>query len=948
MRRCVECGSTVMEGSRFCPACGAPVDEGDGAEEQSSAETDDGIDVAAIRDELARSLAPRYEVRELLGRGAMGLVFQARETELRRLVAVKVLSPVLAADETARRRFSREARAAAAVSNAFVVPVYGVGETGDPGLPYIVMQYVNGPTLASWMGEHPRPGEATARRLVGEIARALAAAHSRGLVHRDVKPGNVLLDAESGRALVADFGVAAVLPASPDAATQQLTTRGQIFGTYAYMSPEQISGGTPGPASDVYSLGILAHELFAGEPPLDAPTPMAWAAAHLRDRPASLAQRRPELSPECAEILDRCLAKEPERRPTAKDVADCLLAPMDAETAWPPPSLRPLRFAGRRARLLALATAAGGGIASLALAMLPDAARIEGEWWQRFADVQGVAGSTLGASVEAREAAAADPGLVVWSAALAGGAATFVVALLLGLVLSAWIAVRTSRALGQRAPRQSIMDVLADPDGRSGLLIHGEREFAALSADRRSAVLRHRRLTTLAMLASGAWVAGVLGAWSLAVFSGVIHLRGTGAPVGWPLLALLAVPALVGLSIAIYSGTTEARLLRPLPRRRRHASPAGEPAASQSARDPGSAHRALPLVIAPVAALALLGALAFSAVVSAAAMTSWLVIDRGPVTAAIDQAIDRTTVADPLGTAQRAWRFAFPESLRHAAPDDSVRRWLAMFSESGAPPYERAPLSMVERDAGEDRTLEGVAATLRRVTAAELSGEAATAIAPLAQHPRTQALRKLAGVRGADLSGAFAPPAGGSAPSPPVHAALREAAEANALLAALSSASGDRASAIRRLGENAALADRLLAAPTLFANQYGAGMLQDLALMPLADLEATAGDTDRAARLRAASAGVREHLYPGWSPRELAGLAADPADAHRLRELAADPRIAPGIRAATTDAMTFGYCFNVREVLSGPSDTRSGRVPMSRSSAGSLIDRMRECAALRR
>ena len=945
MRRCVECSSTIAESSRFCPACGAPV--GEELAEQLRAGEPDGIDVAAIRDELARALAPRYEVRELLGRGAMGLVFQARETELRRLVAVKVLSPVLAADPTARKRFSREARAAAAVSNAFVVPVYGVGETAEPGLPYIVMQYVNGPTLASWMAEHPRPAEATARRIVGEIARALAAAHARGLVHRDVKPGNVLLDAESGRALVADFGVAAVLPSSPDAATQQLTVRGQVVGTYAYMSPEQISGGITGPASDVYSLGILAHELFAGEPPLNAPTPMAWVAAHLRDRPASLVQRRPGLSPECAEVLDRCLAKDPEQRPTAKDVGDCLLAPMDAETPWPPPPLRPLRSAGSFLRTLMLAAAAGGVVAAITLAVQPDVVRIEGEWWRRFADMQGVAGSTLGATVETREAATADPALVAWGGGLAAGAATFVLAAMLGAIVAAWAAVRASRIIGQGTHTQIVMDALADPDGRSGLLLHGEREFAALSPDRRRAVLRQRRLTTAAVLVAGGWVAALLGAWSLAVFVGVLDLSGTAAPLSVPLLALVAIPAIAGIASALRCGIVEARLLGPLPRRRRHVSPiAGTATGDSPSNEGGSRRSVLLLAIVPAAAFTLLGSLAFAAVVTSVAMTSWLIIDRGPVTASVAGAIDRTSAADPLGTAERAWRYALPASLQAPSNPDSIRQWLRVFGEHGAP-YDKAPLSTIVGNGTEERGLESVAATLRRVTASGLSAEDTSAIRRLAEHPRTLALRRLAEARDADLSAAFAP-AEGSAASRPVHAALREAAEANALLAAVAAARGDRASATRRLGENAAVAGRLLAARTLFANQYGAGMLQDLALLPLADLEAAAGNVERSAQLRAASAGVREHLYPGWSPRELAGLAADPDDASRLRSLADDSHIAPGIRATTADAMRAGFCFNMREVLSGPSPGRVERGSRAGRPAGSMIDRARECAALRR
>ena len=222
--RCARCGELASDDAAFCFRCGSPLREQATSAAPAGSRLEDAERIAA---ELRSALAPRYELLDLLGAGGMGCVFRAREESLRRLVAVKVLAPSLAEDDLARARFTREARAVAAISHANVIGVYGVGETPALKLPFIVMQYVDGPTLGSWMRTHPRANEATARRIVGEIAGALAAAHSHGVVHRDVKPSNVLIEATTGRAIVVDFGVSALLvpdESTPDA--PRMTTTG--------------------------------------------------------------------------------------------------------------------------------------------------------------------------------------------------------------------------------------------------------------------------------------------------------------------------------------------------------------------------------------------------------------------------------------------------------------------------------------------------------------------------------------------------------------------------------------------------------------------------------------------------------------------------------------------------------------------------------------------------
>src|SRR5688572_21962767 len=201
---------------------------------------------------LERALAPSYTLVKRLGAGGMGTVYLARDPVLKRLVAVKVMAPALASDPQARARFEREAQTVASISHPNVVAVYSVG-TLENGVPFLVMQYVEGKTMAERIAEGGPLDAPTAKRVLGEVASALAAAHRKGVIHRDIKPSNILWDDETGRALVSDFGIAAVKPHGDKGETQKLTQTGMAIGTPAYMSPEQVLGEEVTEKTDVYS-----------------------------------------------------------------------------------------------------------------------------------------------------------------------------------------------------------------------------------------------------------------------------------------------------------------------------------------------------------------------------------------------------------------------------------------------------------------------------------------------------------------------------------------------------------------------------------------------------------------------------------------------------------------------------------------------------------------------
>ncbi|MGD8728022.1 MAG: serine/threonine-protein kinase, partial [Gemmatimonadales bacterium] len=201
---------------------------------------------------IADVLAGSYEIEGEIGRGGMGIVFSARDVKLRRRVAIKVLPPELAFREEIRKRFTREAQTAARLSHPHIVPIHAVGEDG--GLVYFVMGYVDGESLAARLRRRERLPAEEARRIMKETADALGLAHAMGVIHRDIKPDNILLEGTRRRVMVTDFGIAKALT---DASGGTLTGTGVAIGTPAYMSPEQAAGEREIDArSDVYSLGV--------------------------------------------------------------------------------------------------------------------------------------------------------------------------------------------------------------------------------------------------------------------------------------------------------------------------------------------------------------------------------------------------------------------------------------------------------------------------------------------------------------------------------------------------------------------------------------------------------------------------------------------------------------------------------------------------------------------
>jgi len=240
-----------------------------------------------------------YELEAELGQGAVGVVYRARSRD-GRLVAVKLLHEALGEDDTFRRRFAHEARAAQEVTHRHLVPVLHVGEA--TGRPYVVCEYAAGGTLADRLGRGALALE-DVLRLVAEIAAGLDALHAKGIVHRDVKPSNILLR-HDGSAALTDFGLA------KGAAYTVLTRPGQIVGTLDYLAPELIRGEEATPASDVYALGCVAFECLAGSPPFADRSLFGVGTAHLEDDPPD-----PPASPEVAWALLRALEKDPAARP---------------------------------------------------------------------------------------------------------------------------------------------------------------------------------------------------------------------------------------------------------------------------------------------------------------------------------------------------------------------------------------------------------------------------------------------------------------------------------------------------------------------------------------------------------------------------------------------------------------------------------------------------------
>src|SRR5215211_4362689 len=277
-----------------------------------------------LRDELQKTLGSAYTLERELGGGGMSRVFLAEETALGRKVVVKVLTPELSAGVNVDR-FNREIQLAARLQQAQIVPVLAAGELD--GVPYYTMPFVEGESLRAKLARvGPLPiGEVVS--ILRDVTRALAYAHEHGVVHRDIKPDNVLLS--GGTAVVTDFGIAKALTAAKNdarATDSSLTQLGTSVGTPAYISPEQAAGDPDiDHRADIYSLGCMAYELLAGHPPFSGRTPQRTLAAHLSEAPRPLHELRVDVPPLLGDLVMRCLAKEPAARPqSAADIGALL------------------------------------------------------------------------------------------------------------------------------------------------------------------------------------------------------------------------------------------------------------------------------------------------------------------------------------------------------------------------------------------------------------------------------------------------------------------------------------------------------------------------------------------------------------------------------------------------------------------------------------------------
>ena len=286
-----------------CAKCHTPLPTNGNCSECDVTQAEDGLEVESLQERLARTLEGRYEIIRLLGRGGMAVVFLARDLVLEREVAIKVLPPGLNQDPQLIRRFQQEAKTAAKLDHPNIIPIYRVESEG--GLAYIVMKYVSGQSLEELASRGPLPIDRV-RHILREAALALGHAHRRRVVHRDVKPANIMVD-DDGRVILTDFGISKAVQSGEHTGT------GAILGTPHYMAPEQARGREVDGRTDQYALAIVGHRVLTGKPPFEGDA-QAILYQQVFESPPSLIERRPDTPPALRRALDRALAKEASSR----------------------------------------------------------------------------------------------------------------------------------------------------------------------------------------------------------------------------------------------------------------------------------------------------------------------------------------------------------------------------------------------------------------------------------------------------------------------------------------------------------------------------------------------------------------------------------------------------------------------------------------------------------
>src|SRR3954464_5688814 len=313
-KACPKCNAAVAAGAKFCPSCGSSISgifSGGGTPLDGtailSAEQQDTVFPI-----LQEATLGDYDIYGELGRGGMAAVYLALDLALNRKVAIKTMLPDLVSREGMVARFKREAQTAAALSHPHIIQIFSVKQTKN--LVYFVMKYIEGRSLESVIIERGKLDVDLARVILSQAGGALAFAHRKGVVHRDVKPANIMLE-EDGWAIVTDFGIAKVQEA------QNLTATGAAIGTPHYMSPEQFHNKAVTGASDQYSLGVVAYEMLSGKKPFDGATYAEIITQHLFEPPPDLRAVRPDIPDNIAETVMRMMSKEASARFTDLDAA---------------------------------------------------------------------------------------------------------------------------------------------------------------------------------------------------------------------------------------------------------------------------------------------------------------------------------------------------------------------------------------------------------------------------------------------------------------------------------------------------------------------------------------------------------------------------------------------------------------------------------------------------
>jgi tRNA A-37 threonylcarbamoyl transferase component Bud32 len=378
-RLCTSCATPIPGGSAYCPACGTAtpteISLESGTARRPAAEA---LDEAAQRRRLEQALGESFQLGRLLGRGGFAEVYAATDLKLQRTIAVKVLRPDLVVSHSLVERFVREARAAAKLRHPNIIPIYQVGEV--EGLAYYLMPLIEGESLRACIERTgPLPFD-EARRILREVAEALAAAHEAGLVHRDIKPDNIMLEGRERRAIVTDFGIAKALGSGETG----LTGTGLVIGTPQYMSPEQASAEKEiDHRSDVYSLGVVAFHMLTGHLPFETDSARELVISHITAKPPDLRSVRPDVPDDLADAVAKCLRKKPaDRWATAGELAAAIRPAVTTPAGGIGSLVRRLRPLRRRAKVRVAVYFSVLVLALAAIAVLsPDRLRLAWAYW---------------------------------------------------------------------------------------------------------------------------------------------------------------------------------------------------------------------------------------------------------------------------------------------------------------------------------------------------------------------------------------------------------------------------------------------------------------------------------------------------------------------------------------------------------------------------------------